>query len=183
MYLCKTVLFEIELFTYMKLDLALNNLQRLIYHKTQTVVYPRFTQFNERTNTLLYKNIYLSHFILERDVSVVSERWVETRTDCYIDPNSSLDHSTLCYLQEATYHFFRILAGVAQSGVAEGHNPQSASWPSLWPVPTNSTADGTCLYSFITPTCFRFFFRLFIPVNLWLTARSRVNIWQNNQLT
>ena len=33
------------------------------------------TNFNERTNTLLYKNIYLSHFILERvDVSVVCER-------------------------------------------------------------------------------------------------------------
>ena len=34
--------------------------------------------FNEWTNTLLYKNIYLSHLILERvDVSVVCERWVE----------------------------------------------------------------------------------------------------------
>ena len=41
---------------------------------------------------------------------------------------------------------------------------------------TNSTAAGTCLYSFITPTCFRFFFRLFTQVHLWLTARSRVNI-------
>ena len=38
--------------------------------------------------------------------------------------------------------------------------------------PTNSTAAGTCLYSFITSTCSRFFFG-------WLTARSRVNIWQN----
>ena len=79
-------------------DLALNNQQGSISHKTQsnnqpnnsdavvwflvflsnTVVYPQFTQFNERTNTLLYKNMYLSHFILERvDVSVVFERWVE----------------------------------------------------------------------------------------------------------
>ncbi len=34
--------------------------------------------FNQRTNTLIYKNMYLSHFILERvDVSVVCERWVE----------------------------------------------------------------------------------------------------------
>ena len=41
-------------------------------------------------NTLLYKNMSLSHFILKRvDVSVVCERWVETGTDCYIDPTSS----------------------------------------------------------------------------------------------
>ena len=51
----------------------------------------QFTNFNERTNSLLSKNMYLSHFIL--DISVVCERWVETRTDCYIDPTSSLDHS------------------------------------------------------------------------------------------
>ena len=42
--------------------------------------------------------------------------------------------------------------------------------------PTNSTATGTCLYSFIMLTCIRFFFRLFTQVHLWLTARSRVNI-------
>ena len=41
--------------------------------------------------------------------------------------------------------------------------------------PTNSTAAGICLYSFITSTCFRFFC-LFTQVNLWLTARSRINI-------
>ena len=32
--------------------------------------------------------------------------------------------------------------------------------------PTNSTAAGICIYSFITPTCFRFFFRLFTQVHL-----------------
>ena len=37
--------------------------------------------FNERTNTLLYKNIHLSHFIHERvDVSVVCEKWMERHT-------------------------------------------------------------------------------------------------------
>ena len=38
LYLCKTELFEIELFIYKKKkeDLALNNQQRLKYHKTQT---------------------------------------------------------------------------------------------------------------------------------------------------
>ena len=33
--LCKTELFEIKLFICMKMELALNNLQRLICHKTQ----------------------------------------------------------------------------------------------------------------------------------------------------
>ena len=36
MFLCWIVLFEIELFICMKIDLALNNLQGLIYHKSQT---------------------------------------------------------------------------------------------------------------------------------------------------
>ena len=35
MYSCKTELFEIELTICIKIDLALNNLQRLICHKTQ----------------------------------------------------------------------------------------------------------------------------------------------------
>ena len=34
-YSRKTELFEIDLIIYIKLDLALNNLQRLICHKTQ----------------------------------------------------------------------------------------------------------------------------------------------------
>ena len=36
LYLWLTELFEIELFISIKMDLALNNLQRLICHKTQT---------------------------------------------------------------------------------------------------------------------------------------------------
>ena len=40
-YSCSTELFEIELTIYIKMDLALNNLQRLICHKTQlTNQYP-----------------------------------------------------------------------------------------------------------------------------------------------
>ena len=31
----------------------------------------------------------LSHFISEKVMFVVCEKWVETRTDCYIDPSSS----------------------------------------------------------------------------------------------
>ena len=36
LYSCLTELFEIEMFIYIKMDLALYNLQRLICHKTET---------------------------------------------------------------------------------------------------------------------------------------------------
>ena len=42
---------------------------------------------------------------------------------------------------------------------------QSARWLAFL-SPTDSTAAGTCLYSFITSTCFRFFFHLFTQVHL-----------------
>ena len=67
---------------------------------------------------------------------------------------------------------------VAQTGVAEG---RKMTLTLSFLSPTNSTAASTCLYSFITPTCFSFFFRLFTQVHLWMTVRSRVNI-QHNQL-
>ena len=35
MHLCQTELFKIELIIYIKMELALNNPQRLIRHKTQ----------------------------------------------------------------------------------------------------------------------------------------------------
>ena len=40
MYLCSTELFEIELFICIKMNLVLNNLQRLICHKTQRINQP-----------------------------------------------------------------------------------------------------------------------------------------------
>ena len=42
-------------------------------------------------------SINLSHFIFEKVMFVVCEKWVETRTDCYIDPSSSLDHSSTSF--------------------------------------------------------------------------------------
>ena len=83
---------------------------------------------NERTHFFI--KIYLS--------PGVCERWVKTGTDCYIDPTSLLDHSMLCYLQEPTEHFFHILAGVAQPGVAEGCCPQ-------WGIPRLQAGSPSCL--------------------------------------
>ena len=54
MYLCKTELFEIELCMCIKMDLALINLQRLLYHKTQT---------NKRMKNILCIYIYIYIYI------------------------------------------------------------------------------------------------------------------------
>ena len=111
-------------------------------------------------NTLLYKNMYLSHFIL--DVFVVCERWVETETDCYINPTPSLDHSrtsSTSWLGLLNRGLLKATALSLQAGPHSG-----------LPVPTNSTATGTCLYSFITPTCFCFFFCLFTQVHLLIDS-------------
>ena len=68
---------------------------RVYIHKYKQKQSKIMTNFKEWTNTLLYKNIYLSHFILDSvGVSVVCKRWVETETNCYIDPTSSPDHSS-----------------------------------------------------------------------------------------
>ena len=115
-----------------------------------------FTNFNERTNTLLYKNIYLSHFIL--DVSVVCERWVE-------------QGQTAILIQLLLLTIAALLPHLGWDCSTGGHwGPQ----PSVCKLAltlgflslTNLIAAGTCLYSFITPTCFRFFLRLFTQVHL-----------------
>ena len=133
------------------------------------------TNFNEQANTLLYKIMFLSHFIL--DFSVVRERWVETGTDSYIDPTflltiarcvifkNPLSTSSASWLGCSTGGRWGPLPTVCKLALTLG-------FLSL----TNSATAGTCQYSFITSTCFRFLFRLFTQVHLWLTARSRVNI-------
>ena len=45
--------------------------------------------FNEQTNTLLYKNINLSPFILKGWFFFCLRGELERETDCYIDPSSS----------------------------------------------------------------------------------------------
>ena len=51
LYSHETELFEIELIICMNMALALNNLQRLIYHKTQTMN-------NERYDVIFYWSTY-----------------------------------------------------------------------------------------------------------------------------
>ena len=55
------------------------------------------TNFNEQTNTLLYKNINLSDFILEKVMLLYVRDELETGTDCYIDPKLFFDHSSTSF--------------------------------------------------------------------------------------
>ena len=52
MCLCQTELFEIELISYIKMDLALNNLKRLICHKTQQTKLNPFEIISSGCNAL-----------------------------------------------------------------------------------------------------------------------------------
>ena len=163
------------------------------------------TNFNERTNTLLYKKIYLSHFILERfDVGCVWEvSWKRGQTARYW-PKVPLTIAALLF------H----LGWAAQPWVTEGPKLSVCRWfslrhlvPKLTPTdwPTQAVC-GTWLYFCLMSTCFlwayasatitdfnlvhrsRWYSDIFDRMHLfrcssaylhrcisWLTARSRVN--------
>ena len=130
------------------------------------------TNFDERTNTLLYKNMYLSHFILERvNASVICERWVETGTDCYIDPTFLLTIARCVIFKNPLSTSSASWLGLLNRGSlrATSLSLQLALTLAFLSL-TNSTAADTCLYSFITSTCFRFFFRLFTQVHLLIDS-------------
>ena len=61
-------LFEIELFICIKIDLALNNLQVLICHKTQTNTQTNKLNQNKRNQTLFH---FLHHLLLKSFASHV----------------------------------------------------------------------------------------------------------------
>ena len=125
------------------------------------------TSINEWTH--FFTKIYNSHTLFSKGLmSVVCERWVETRTDCYIDPSSSLDHSSS---SSASW------LGLLNRGTL---GPQPSVCKLVLTLaflsPIDSTAADTCVYSFITPTCFRSSSVYLHRCISWLTARSRVNI-------
>ena len=94
------------------------------------------TNFNERTNTLLYKNI-ISHILF-------SKGW------CWLCVRGEVETGTECYILAPKFWpqqlFFLILAGLLNRGSAEG--PKAVSLPltlnlasclQLIPSPTNSS--------------------------------------------
>ena len=101
------------------------------------------------------------------------EKWVETRTDCSIDP---------VFISRPYQHFFFIVAGVAQPGVTEDRKVLSLQAGSQAGIlsPTDSNRPGTWLYYFLTYTCFRCSSTYLYMCISWLTARLRVNIQQSS---
>ena len=126
-----------------------------------------YTNFNERTNTLLYKK-YISHTLFSKELMlVVCKRWVETRTDCYLDPSSS---STIAALLSH-------LCWVAQPWATEDPKPSVCRLLSIWHLVSNWLKPSVCwLYYCLTPTCFRCSSAYLHRCISELTARSRVNM-------
>ena len=119
------------------------------------------TNFNERMNTLLYKNISL-----ERVMFHVCERWVETRIDCSIDPAVLLSH----------------LGWVAQPWVTKDPKPFVCRWLLIQHLFSNWLKPSVCwLYYCLTPSCFHCSSAYLHRCISWLTARSRVNMLHHNQ--
>ena len=127
--------------------------------------------FNEWTNTLLYKNMYLSHFILDVSVVCVRDEWRQWET-------AILTQLLLLTIAALLPH----LGWGCSTGGCWVPQPSVCKLvlTLAFLSPTDSHAASTCLYSFIMPTCFRFFSCLFTQVHLLLTTQSRVNI-QNIQ--
>ena len=76
------------------------------------------------TNEYTSLQKYNSHTLFSKGwCSVVCERWVETGTKCYIDPSSSLDHSST---SSSSW------LGLLNRGSLRAQSPQSSSWFSPW---------------------------------------------------
>ena len=126
--------------------------------------------FNERTNTLLYKNI--SHTLFSKVLMlVVCERWVgDGDRLLHIDPSSS-DHSSTSFSSWLS----------AQPWVTEGPKPSVCRWFSIPHLVLNwlqlgRTASSTWLYNCLSSTCSRCSSAYLDRCISWLTARSRVNM-------
>ena len=115
------------------------------------------TNFNERTNTLLYKNISLTLYS-RKGWCLCCVWWVETGTDSYIDP-SSLDHN--CTFASWLGLFNRgSLRDAALSLQAGSHSDI--------PVSTNLTPRAPIFFH--TAHLLPLFFRLFTQVHLLIDS-------------
>ena len=127
------------------------------------------TNFNERTNTLLYKNI-ISHTLFSKGWCLLCVRdELETGTDCYTDPSSSRGHSSTSFSS-----WLRLL----NHGSLRAQSLLSAAGSHFGILsPTDSNRLCTWLYFCLTYTCFRcssVYLHLCIS---WLTVRSKINTY------
>ena len=134
------------------------------------------TNFNERTNTLLYKNISLTLCYRKGWYWLCVRGELETRTGGYILTKvlltiaALLSHlglgcSTICHWEPKALCLPLALT--------------SASYPQL--TPNARTSSGTRLYNCLTSTCFRCSSAYLHRCISWLTARLRVNMLHNNR--
>ena len=122
---------------------------------------------NERTHFFI--KIYISHTLFSMFLWCVRDEWRQGQTAIL---------TQLLLLTIAA--LLPYLGWGCSTGSCWGPQPSvcKLALTLAFLSPTNSTAAGTCLYSFLTTTCFHLFFHWFTQVHLWLTARSRVNIQQ-----
>ena len=129
------------------------------------------TNFNKRTNTLLYKNISLTLYS--------RKGW------CWLCVRGELEAGTGCYiLTQVLLTIVALLstpAGAAQPWVTEGPKPSVCRWlPLRHPIPNwlqrARTASGTWLYNCLPSTCFCCSSAYLHRCISWLTAQSRVNM-------
>ena len=114
------------------------------------------TSTNERIHFFI--KIYLSHFILERVMFVVCERWVEDRDRQLYWPKFFFDHSST---SSSSW------LGLLNRGSLRAQSPLSAAGSHFGILsPTVSNRPGTWLYYFLASTCFRCSSSLFTQVHL-----------------
>ena len=129
------------------------------------------TNFNERTNTLLYKNISLTHYSRKGDVCCVWEMsWRRGQA-------AILTQVLLTIVALLSPH---LGLGLLNHGSLRAQSPLSAAGFHFGILsPTDSNRSGTWLYYFLMPTCFRCSSAYLHRCISWLTAWSRVNIERN----
>ena len=115
------------------------------------------TSMNERTH--LFIEIYILHTLFSMFLWCLRKDWRQGQT--------AILTKLLLLTIEAPLPY---LGWSCSTGDCWGPQPPVCKRTLIMAfIPTDSTAAGTCLYSFITPTCFRFFFfffRLFTKVHL-----------------
>ena len=131
--------------------------------------------FNERTNTLLYKNISLTLYSRKGWCWLCVRGELETGTDCYILTQFLLTIALL----------LSHLVGLLNRGSLSAARPSVCSWSqfgilSLTDSNLARTASVTWLYKSLTSTWFRCSSAYLHRCISWLTARSRVNMLQIN---
>ena len=129
--------------------------------------------FNERANTLLYKNISLTLYSRKGWCWLCVRGELQTGTNCYILTPSSSDHSSTS---------FSSWLGLLNRGSLRAQSPLSAAGSHagiLSPTNSNSNwlkASMSWLYFCLTSACFRCSSAYLHRCISWLTARSRVNM-------